>query len=360
VRSIQNSVPATKAQALTRQVRRKGRVGAVIAVAALSVAAIACGSVPARGGPASSANLNTAAPVSPSPTSTCAAPAPAAHSRAAVAYDSRRQVAVLFGGYKSGGGTLNDTWLFDGHCWQQPNTVVSPPPRVFAAVAYDPLAHKTILIGGRSETPQADYPEDAWVWDGASWSQLAGAPKFDFPVAAFDDARKVVVVFGFTAQGPETWTWDGSIWSQKTTSGSPQVSTGAAMCFDRSTQDDMLYGGFGEGVAGGVSNQTWLWNGNGWNLAQAPVSPGPRYEPILSCGRDTILFGGVTTISPPVAQASGTWKWNGTAWMELVIAHNPPECCSAISANNQQLVLDTFKDGIPVWLWTGQDWALET
>jgi hypothetical protein len=45
------------------------------------------------------------------------------------AYDSHRQVAVLFGGDSTGSARLNDTWEYDGTNWRQVSPSQSPPGR---------------------------------------------------------------------------------------------------------------------------------------------------------------------------------------------------------------------------------------
>lgn len=264
----------------------------------------------------------------------------------------------MFGGAGTSPNTLNETWVFDGACWQKVIPSISPAPRLGAAVAYDPLLGKTLMIGGRTQmSGLPDYPEDAWSWDGTTWTQISGAPQLDFPVASFDASHQVVVVYGFGSTGPpQTWTWNGTTWQQKAPRQSPSVDSQSAMCFDHSTNKILLYGGVSVSVPGGVSNQTWLWDGENWAEAQPIHNPGPRYSHLLACGSQTILLGGLTNqLGTP---GTGTWIWNATDWQEIITSRIPDNCCGAIVYDGNQFVMfETGQDGIPIWKWSGTDWS---
>ena len=292
------------------------------------------------------------------PSPSCSTQQPSRRGGASAAYDSTRKVTVLFGGYGATSTTLSETWLFDGGCWQQPHPAISPPPRIKAGMAYDPLADRTVLIGGRSlVSGPKDYPRDGWIWDGSSWTLLAQAPQLDFPLAAFDKAHGVVVVFGWGQAGvPETWTWDSTNWLRQSSPQSPLVDAQSAMCFDQPTMKLLLFGGVG---AGGVSGETWRWDGNAWTQLHPMHSPGPRFNHTLICGDQTILSGGA--IDQRGSFATGTWRWDGSDWSELVSTRAPGDCCGAgVYDGSRYMMLETGRDGIPIWIWTGSDWSVAT
>src|SRR5262249_48194274 len=82
----------------------------------------------------------------------------------AMAFDSARGVAVLFGGYPAGAGT----WEWDGvqGLWSPRVTTISPPSRSRHAMAYDSARRKTVLFGGWTFDPTAEdyYPGDTWEY----------------------------------------------------------------------------------------------------------------------------------------------------------------------------------------------------
>jgi hypothetical protein len=68
---------------------------------------------------------------------------------AAMAYDEAAHQVVLFGGMGDAGAVLDDTWTWDGSAWTQQHPSVSPPARAFAGMTYDPDGRDLILVGGR-------------------------------------------------------------------------------------------------------------------------------------------------------------------------------------------------------------------
>jgi len=97
---------------------------------------------------------------------------PSARSGHAMAYDARRKVTVLFGGYGPGGVPLNDTWEYDGSDWHLVTPTLSPPPRAGHAMAYDAARGVVVLFGGHD--PAAGYYADTWTYDGTTWRHVAG------------------------------------------------------------------------------------------------------------------------------------------------------------------------------------------
>lgn len=69
-----------------------------------------------------------------------------------MAYDGARGVTILFGGYVVGsGGTivaLDDTWEWDGTNWTHRAPVNIPNKRYYHALAYDSSRQVTVLFGG--------------------------------------------------------------------------------------------------------------------------------------------------------------------------------------------------------------------
>lgn len=225
-------------------------------------------------------------------------------------------------------------------------------------MAYNEVVGITLLIGGRSETQLQDYLQDAWTWDGAAWTKLNGAPKLDFAFASYDQARRVVVVFGWGPTGPQTWTWNGATWVKKVSAVFPMAHEQAAICFDRSALKVLLYGGVSTSGLGGVSSETWLWDGSAWSQARPEHSPGPRFAAILVCGPQTVMFGGLTDQYGKLA--TGTWVWDGSDWRQVAFKNSPHDCCgSAVFDGTKQLLFETGHDGVPVWSWNGSDWANE-
>src|SRR5262249_4906392 len=60
-------------------------------------------------------------------------------------YDGSR--VVIWGG-RGDNGDLNDTWVYDKRDWTQINTQKSPPPRILAGGAWDPIRNRLVIFGG--------------------------------------------------------------------------------------------------------------------------------------------------------------------------------------------------------------------
>ena len=94
------------------------------------------------------------------------------------------------------------------------------------------------------------------------------------------------------------------------------------MAYDPVRQRVVLYGGSSIGGAGGLLNDTWEWNGQGWARIPTPVTPpglnghAMAYDP--SQGR-VVLFGGTSN----GGEVGGTWEYDGRSWSPRATANAP-------------------------------------
>ena len=135
-----------------------------------------------------------------------------------MATDTLRNRIVLFGGTVS---TTNlegtaETWEWDGTDWSLRTPAQSPPPRMDAAVAFDSARGVAVLFGGRG-TSFTELRDDIWEYDGQTW--VAGQPTQRPPAGpahmAYDPVRQVAVLQPqvTVSQQIGTWEWDGSDWT---------------------------------------------------------------------------------------------------------------------------------------------------
>jgi hypothetical protein len=202
---------------------------------------------------------------------------PPARSEPVMAYDSRRQRVVLFGGYQRsphGSVRLGDTWEWDGSRWAR-RAVDGPEARSSAALAYDSLRGRMVLFGGRAQTALSG---ETWEWDGATWARVSEGdadPRFN-PVMAFDEAAGMVVRFGGwtgNVRTDDTWVFRAPRWRRLAVTG-PSSRNHSAMAYDSRRRRTVLFGGHdGENVFG----DTWEWDGRRWTL-QAGVPPRRRAD----------------------------------------------------------------------------------
>ncbi len=267
-----------------------------------------------------------------SPVGTSAIDYPSARDRHTMAYDSTKGVVVLFGGYDDITLTCSDTWEWDGDNWTDVSPsgtagVDFPYGRVEAALAFDSTRNVAVLFGGDN----ADYVCDTWEWDGGNWSNVSpsGTEGVDYPPArsnhamAFDPVRGVVVLFGGDNDDylGDTWEWDGDNWSNVSPSGTagtdfPTARCNHAMAFDSSANAVVLYGGY----YGFVDSEVWQWDGTTWTDVSPGGVEGVDYPPTRrrhSVAYDSIrgvlvIFGG----DDGALRYDDTWEWNGSSWTE--------------------------------------------
>jgi hypothetical protein len=133
---------------------------------------------------------------------------------------------------------------------------------------------------------------------------------------AFDPTTDDVVMFGGTSAAgqalSDTWLWDGSAWSQAAPAESPPARYGAQMAWDPHSQRMILLGGSGCS-AGGVI---------GSGISSSATSSGA----VTSSGSAT--FSGSVTSSGSVlssgdacTQLQDAWTWDGSDWSQIALGH---------------------------------------
>ncbi len=182
---------------------------------------------------------------------------PSPRANVSMSFDSARGVIVLFGGFF--GGSLGETWEWNGTMWTQrfPAGPV-PPARNDYGMAFDSVRNVTVLFAGGGASGQLS---DTWEWNGTAWTQRAEVIGYagDGATMAFDSRRGVCVYFG----GPgmtNTYEFNGVSWALRATTGiSPRRY--APMAYDPVRGVTVLTGGnnFGPSASG-----TFEWNGLAW------------------------------------------------------------------------------------------------
>jgi len=119
----------------------------------------------------------------------------------------------------------------------------------------------------------------------------------------------------------------------------PAARAGAAMAYDPTTGDVVLFGG--DGASGQPLGDTWLWDGSSWSQATPADSPPARYGAQMAWdpqSQRVILLGGTGgsscsggVMSGSVTSSSGTssggactqlqdaWAWDGSDWAPVTV-----------------------------------------
>jgi hypothetical protein len=235
---------------------------------------------------------------------------------------------VLFGGGTITEGLNGETWIWDGTTWKQQQPAVAPPAREGATMAYDSHTQSLLLFGGMGgccdaagrRFPSRTQLGDTWLWDGVTWkpASLKTSPPARVSASmAFDPMANAVVLFG--GYGGEfllsdTWLWDGRNWIETRPESSPSPRSGAGIVgmksFGRTGGNTVLFGGWNGGQA---LQDTWVWDGTTWRRALGSGPPGRHLAAMAGIvEKRVVMFGG----APGADQLplGDLWSWDWSNW----------------------------------------------
>lgn len=293
-------------------------------------------------------------------------PAPRVFS--AMSYDEARGRIVMYGGY-NGGGARDDVWEFDGARWVEVATTGSPSPaaRERHAMVYDSVRGGLVVVGGYTSAPT----DEVWLLKAKVWTKLSlGGAMFlarTQPVAAFDEVRGRVVVFGGLAGNiarGDVFEIVGNAWVKPAPSTVPDGRHAATAAFDAKLSRVVFFGG--QSPIAGTFNDTWTWDGTAFgNVSPRAATLSPRtgatafYDAPL---QRVSLFGGTDETGPH----NDLWEWNGARWAERVLdggAMPSPRYAhaSAFDSSRNRLVVfsgstESMGQLVDTWEFDGARW----
>jgi MYXO-CTERM domain-containing protein len=236
----------------------------------------------------------------------------------AFAYESATKRFVLFGGYASPSGSLNETWALAGDVWTQLKPASSPPPFSVDQFGYD-TARGRLLVMTRSYGVD---PKTVWEWDGAAWTSILPSmspPPGSRSATAFDGERERWVLFGgvVDAAGDDTWEYDGASWTPVTTAHIPPARAGHVMAYDAARGVVVLMRG--RDASNIFLQDWWEYDGTDWTDRTAEVTPPTGvqrlvWDPTRSC----ILGVGMSS-----SGKLGAWEYDGASWTDVTPADAP-------------------------------------
>ena len=246
-----------------------------------------------------------------------------------MAFDSSRNVVVMFGGDRLRSTPTADTWEYDGENWKQIKTENSPEARYGHQMIFDKKSGKILLFGGYDK--KENLFGDTWEFDGKDWKKhdVNSPPIRRSPAIAFDEARQKIVLFGgLSSTGgiprenelflQDTWEFDGKNWERMATTG-PEPRYGSAMIYDPASKKIILFGG--NDHSDNIYSDTWEWNGKTWKkLSDTGINPRATFKMIYSKNRNSILlFGGFDKDNI----YGDVWEWKNNAWQKLDVPEMP-------------------------------------
>ena len=294
----------------------------LIVVASLASLASGCA------GPTASSSASSTS--SPSASATALAiPPPRAY--AAMAYDPQIRKLVMYGG-SSELGQLSDTWAWDGKGWSLLSTATDPVTQN-PSMAYDATGRQLYLFGTAPTTQPSPQLNVVSVWKQGGWQQVyswttpacgkscptsLGKPFGAGSVTYVSALGKIIMLAGGPGgPGAETWSWDGASWSQVPTVHRP-LTVGCCPVYVDATRQLVALGYAGNGW-GGI-NRTWIFDGSDWQLSPVFTQNGMEIATVADPGGVGVLL---LVGNRPGASPLETWRWDGHAWQRLETSAPP-------------------------------------
>jgi hypothetical protein len=231
--------------------------------------------------------------------------------------------AILFGGDPSTGGD-DETWSFDpiAIAWTKLSPAGPvPAPRYGQAMVLEPVSHRIILFGGKSDPGQGF--NDTWQYDPilGTWTELhpfGAVPgvRWNHSMVWMGSTGKILL-FGGNGGGAaglldDTWVYDpvANTWTELAPAGPvPSARLGHAMAYHPSLDRVVLFGGWRGGV---YLDDTWFFDPatGAWEEIEPRglVPPGRSshsmyYDPL---GGVLVVFGG----NGGTARLGDTWVFD--------------------------------------------------
>jgi len=178
------------------------------------------------------------------------------------------------------------------------------------------------------------------------------------------DGQSLMLFGGYSSSlglNNETWLWDGAGWDQAMPAGPPQARSVHKMAYNSASGKVILFGG---GLGGSDAlDDTWEWDGTAGTWTQLfPINkPDPRFNHAMAydAARDQIvLFGGYG----PGGRYGDTWVFDGIEWIQLSPAHSPSARNGHAMAYDAARAVVVLFGGYPgwtddTWEWNGTDWT---
>lgn len=266
-------------------------------------------------------NLTGVIPVSPLP-----------RYYAAMTYDPSLGGVLMFGGQYSGGNlTYADTWLFTGNAgdpqWALLPVGAHPSPRTGAALTFDPLDNYAVLFGGERDPT---FYSDTWTFAAGVWTELRPITvPFERAYAGFvfDAAAGYCLLTMGGGGAIDTWSFVHGIWTKLAPATPLGGRTSPSVAYDSNGGNVTVFGGEAPSL---TSDYADTWNDSASQVwSQLPTSgPSARaaaamaYDPFMGF---TVLFGGG---SDPTGFHNDTWIFGtwpiSSAPFSVTIVANPP------------------------------------
>lgn len=321
---------------------------------------------------------------------------PSARSDAAMAYDSRRKVVVLFGGTESSGDSADGTWEWDGTEWTNVVTT-SPNPgtgqmvydsSIKKMIYYDSVSRKTysydgqtwelmaengpqrggfrmvynsteksVLLSGGMSTSTYEITNDIWKFNGSSWSVISNSPANMRSHVIWHNPSLNTVFLSFGSSGNEgvyhtkLISFSNNLW--KTSSFETFPSHSIALAYDKNLGKTYQFGG----TCGESQCPMMIFDGYDWTTLSLSTKPSVTKD------HDMIYYPPDKVVLLYNHTTSRMWQFNGSAWSLRAPASGNPMISRyrmAYDEKNDLVVFIAVTGGtgqIQTWTYNGSVWS---
>lgn len=186
---------------------------------------------------------------------------PAPRHSAAMAYDEIGERIVLFGG-SSRAQKHHDTWKFDGSRWEELPSLSASPALSSPEMAFD-SSRATIVVRSFTNGSTFEFSNNAWQQklppsENGSINAPFGAK------LVYDNFRHLIIMFGGedVASRDATVEYDGEKWCRTQPPNEPPQRIDHVMAFDDNRKVSIIFGGLASD--GNLLSDTWEYDGVTW------------------------------------------------------------------------------------------------
>lgn len=309
---------------------------------------------------------------------------------AVMAFDSRRNVSVLLGGWTTNltVGEFyrgNTTYEYDGMTWRA--GVAIPSSAVARTMAFDTNRGVMVLRTASQSYMTIDSESgisQTWEYDGVSWILRSDTSPFDTRMTYHAGLKRVVAIRSelnrwdngsydrppaiVSTRPGQLWEWDGATWTGRVSRG----PSGIYPAYDPERDGLMSFGSISEygyrGLTGFLAEMYELNLGKrGWIIRAGnvpePTSPSKRGRHVMafdSTRQRAVLFGGWNGSSA----LGDTWTWDGSAWTSRPAPAPSPRFWASMCHDPDRGVTTLYggQTGTnsyagDVWEWNGAGWT---
>lgn len=210
------------------------------------------------------------------------------------------------------------------------NVVIAPSGRIAHSMFYDPIAERTVMVGG---TGNGENLDDYWTLDlngSGEWELQPDAPNSVGTGAFGFDGEASGLLYGSTRDGsPTLWSWNGwsGTWTAYPDGVRPPANNSNSMVWDGFEEAFLSYGGSDDNSEG--VNETWAFDPTVGVWQEIQTAGGPRG--VIGAAmffseswNRSFLFGGVDL---DYDISNETWMFNSqtNTWSKLALQGEYPE-----------------------------------